>query len=146
MVNQDTNKSIPTQAFDFLNLEAIVDNEEEEEEEEEMDSEELGKPIACHTTLDFIILLDFLAEDIKESEAEWPGLSSLKWPSPAVDFAQEASDLHDHLAGQDTQRPRFDTQVVSDLQQNHLVPIDEDPDLWAVHVKVRYKLSPYYRF
>ncbi len=43
-------------------------------DKEEMDDEELGEPIASHTTPDLTIPLDrFLVhEEIEESEAVWP--------------------------------------------------------------------------
>ncbi len=77
------------------------------------------------------------SEEVEESEASWQRCSSPVMPN----FRQEASELHAlfSVAGQ-TAPLRFETR---ELPQHVLFPVDGDPDLWAVRVKVSFGSSPY---
>ncbi len=127
------------QIADFLDIEAIVDHENEEEVDEDEDglSKSIkSKDIVCLTTLG-----EFLHdEDIEESKVDWA-----RGSSPLVDVAREASVLREVTASQTNRAtPKFDAHVAS-VPQHMLVPLPGDPQMWAVHVKVRVKSSLFYK-
>ena len=127
------------QIADFLDIEAIVDHENEEEVDEDEDrlsKSVKSKDIVCLTTLG-----EFLHdEDIEESKVDWA-----RGSSPLVDVAREASVLREVTASQTNRAtPKFDAHVAS-VPQHMLVPLPGDPQMWAVHVKVRVKSSLFYK-
>jgi len=78
-------------------------------------------------------------EDIKENEEDWPRPSL-----PAIsNVTREALELDKLVACWANHAPNFEAQ--DEVYQHPIIPLPGDPDMWAVHVKVRVKLSQYYR-
>ncbi|KAN0128229.1 hypothetical protein V8E53_013995 [Lactarius tabidus] len=96
---------------DFLDIEAVVDNEEEDEDEE--DEQELAK---------------FLDDDIEESES---GGERLRSVTPS-ELSDEATDMLARAAARGANKaPR----PKDDDGQHLLLPAKGDPEMWAVRVK-----------
>ena len=124
-----------SQLYDYLDIEATVDNEEEETFSEE---EELGESVRIQGTTSSQHTENFFDDDDEDSTSEW--ITHLNSPAPS-DFSQEIFDLRARFA-----RPR--TTPVSDreeVQGLYLIPTEYDPHMWSVRVKVSLIASLLYK-
>ncbi|KAI9445702.1 hypothetical protein BJY52DRAFT_1194142 [Lactarius psammicola] len=100
---------------DFLDVEAIVDNEEEEE----LDEEELAD--------------NFFNDD--ETGSDWG--SRLTSPAP-IDFTQEILEIRAGIARGSTRTTVYHDKEVP---RHYLVPREYDPHMWSVRVKPGFESS-----